>query len=84
MRTKIKLATVNVIEMSDDELLGIRSFSETPKGNKAAEKLFIKLVKENEPDDEKSGYSSTKEDYKEIIDEGVWENGGYKVMLAHG
>jgi hypothetical protein len=44
------LFTVNVIEMSSDDILQLVAFPETPEGNENAEKLFRTIVLESYPD----------------------------------
>ena len=41
-----KVYTVNVIEFVEGDLIGVTSFLDTPTGNKEAEALFIKILKE--------------------------------------
>lgn len=78
---KIKLSSVNVVEYCSDEIQSIRSFTETPQGNKEAEKLFIRLVKENAGKDAKYW---TEEDYENLLDEGQYTDMmGYSVSLVH-
>lgn len=76
----VKLNTVSVIEMTNGEFQGIRSFADTPEGNKRAEKRFRQLVKEYE-----AGVNpSDEEDFENYLDDGVYDvYPGYTVYLSH-
>ena len=39
--------TVNVVEVADDTLQGLRAFSDDTEGNKEAERLFRRIALEN-------------------------------------
>jgi hypothetical protein len=85
MRQKIKLHTVNVIEMTNGEFQAIRSFADSPKGNKQAEKLFRRLVREYEKDYPEQ--QSNKQDLENYLDDGIYEHGntlsGYQLIISH-
>lgn len=78
----IRLNTVNVIEMANGEMQGVRSFVDNPEGNKRAEDLFKRLVKENQ---QEPGLHPRliEEDYDDLIEEGLYENGTYQLFLTH-
>lgn len=71
-RIPIKLRTINVIELltQDNVVDSIRSFNTTPKGIKAAEKLFKKFVQEDYKDVKDGVY---KEDLDMYLEEGYYE-----------
>lgn len=68
----MKLRTVNVIEVVDGSVLGVRSFSDDKKGNKQAEKLFTAVAKENGC-----------EEIDICLEEGYYEIGSYYVSITH-
>lgn len=70
----MKTSTVNVIEENDGDILGLTAFKETVKDNKKAEKLFVKVAKEN-------GMSENETD--SCLDDGRYDNGTYSVLLVH-
>lgn len=77
----VKLATVSVIEMTDLDVQGVRSFVDNPEGNRRAEKRFVQLVKEHEG---KTGNQWSKEDLDDFIENGVYDDGcGYQLLLVH-
>ena len=79
----IRLHTVNVIEMNDGDLQSIHSFADTPKGNKLAEKLFVKLVKKEEIESHATVVSN-RFDMDNYLDDGIFENGsGYSIIISH-
>jgi hypothetical protein len=71
-----KVDTVNVVQASDTGPTSVVSFSESPKGNKEAEALFTRIVKENEPD-------FSDEDVDACLDNGYYEDGSYSVYICH-
>lgn len=76
-RPAIKLSTVNVIEMTNGNFQSIRSFADNAEGNKRAEKLFKRCMKEND-----SNLSS--EFMDECIEEGFYDDdNGYNLYLTH-
>lgn len=81
-RIPIKLHAVNVVEMVTDDCVieGIRSFNTTPKGIKAAEKLFAKLIHENTLND-KGEETVDQEEIDRAIEDGYFEEGTWKVAL---
>ena len=72
----MKLNTVNVIEYSDDNILGVVSFSDDDDGNKEAEAHFSSVIKEN-------GNEVTDEEIETFIEEGFYEQGDYQAFLTH-
>jgi hypothetical protein len=71
-----KINTVNVIEVTEDNLCSIKSFTEDDGGNKEAEELFIRIIKEQEGTDDLNFIG----DY---LDEGYYEQGNYELYLIH-
>ena len=79
----IRLNTVNVIEITNGDLQAVRSFADNPEGNKRAERLFKRLVREHEESDPVDT-RSTKEDFENFLDDGSYEdNSGYQLLLTH-
>ena len=70
----VKLSTVNVIETVDGSPNNLISFAENEQGNKAAERLFKKIAKENGMRDE---------DAPAAVEDGYHETGTYTVYLTH-
>jgi len=75
----VKLHTVNVVEYADGTLQSIRSFVDNECGNKRAEKLFLRCVKENS-----DPLWHEQEDLDAMIEDGTFEEGTYQVFLCHG
>ena len=80
---KIKLNTINVIEITNGEFQSLRAFVDNPKGNKQAEKLFRRLVKEYEKPYPKDAPRSDEEDFEAYLDDGIYERTGYQIILSH-
>lgn len=79
----IRLNTVNVVEITNGDLQAVRSFSDNPEGNKRAERLFKRLVREHEAGDPVDTRSD-KEDFENFLDDGSYEdNSGYQLLLTH-
>ena len=79
--TDVRVGTVNVIEMGNErtDILSLRSFIDTKKGNKSAEKLFSKIYKEN------AYRKPSKEEIEVAIENGYWEDprNGHTLLLVH-
>lgn len=76
------VSTVNVIEMNHGEFQTIRSFPETPEGNKAAENFFQCKLAVHEKDNKLQ--PSDEEDVQSYIEDGMYEDcGGYQLFLTH-
>ena len=72
---KMKLNTVNVLEIIDNVPNCITSFEDNPAGNKEAEDLFIKIAKEN---------GAKKRDMKRYFEDGYFgDTSEYVVYLIH-
>jgi len=69
-----KINTVNVIEMVDDDLLGITSFTDDEDGNKEAEARFHQCAIE---------HGCSDEDVESFIEDGYFEQGTYQLFLTH-
>lgn len=83
---KIKLHTVNVIETIDGTPQSLRAFTDNKKGNKRAENLFVRLVKEHNAFGQGSGAGPTfsKEEFSAMLDDGVYDDEcGYQLFLTH-
>jgi hypothetical protein len=70
------LNTVNVIEFSEGEILGLASYNDDKEGNAQAEERFMSLLDEN------TGLRSRKAKYA-ALDEGWFEDGTWKVVIFH-
>lgn len=82
-RKAVKLHTVNVIEICNDEFQSIRSFSDSKEGNKRAEKLFKRLVREHNPKSQ-GAIQHSDEDLDAMIDDGVYDDDcGYQLLITH-
>jgi len=79
------IATVNVVETVDGKINSIRSFPESPEGNKAAERLFRRLHKEhNDPDGTTGVERPTRAEFRAMLDDGIYDDEcGYNLMIAH-
>lgn len=73
----MKLQTINVIEITEDGLLSVRSFSEDDDGVAEAEKFFKDILKEQEPE-------FTEEDIESYLKDGLYERNGYELYIANG
>jgi len=73
---KNQLATVNVVEVVDGDIVSIRSFPDNSLGNSNAEDLFKKLILE---DDEEA----LEEDIASAIEDGVWSHGTWTCNIVH-
>jgi hypothetical protein len=71
-----KISTVNVIEYITNSVHTITSFKENKVGNREAEMLFHKLVKENYPE-------TMEEEIEDCLDNGYFMQGGYEVYITH-
>ena len=80
---KIRLNTVNVIEITNDtDLQAVRAFADNPKGNKRAEKLFRQKVEAFEK--ERTAIPSDEEDFENYLNDGVYDaHSGYTLFLTH-
>ena len=72
----MKIETINVIEYSGDDLLGIHSFSDDDEGNQEAKETFQSIVKEHDSE-------VTMEDLDAFTEEGYHEQGDYQLFLSH-
>ena len=79
VRRVVMLNTVNVIEVLNGTVQGVRSFTDNPTGNKRAERIFKRCVKENA-----GGTTFTRDVFSDMLDEGNWEDdNGYQIFLTH-
>ena len=69
-----QIQTVNVIEYSDDALIGVTAFPDDESGNKEAEAHFKKCATEN---------GAVEEDIESFIEDGYYETGLYQLFLVH-
>jgi hypothetical protein len=79
----IQLNTVNVLELSNTEFQGIRSFADNPEGNKRAEQLFRRLIEAYENSLPQDAPRSDEEDFQAYIEGGLYEHTGYQIILSH-
>lgn len=75
MDTVVPINTVNVVEFSDDNIIGLTSLPDTPEGNEEANKRFKSIANENETFEE--------EELEAALDDGVIEEGTWKLVLFH-
>lgn len=76
----MKLNTVNVIEIINEDVQRLTAFPESPEGNKAAEELFKTLVKEHTADVQ----LWDDDDLQPLLEEGLYDDGqGYELNLVH-
>lgn len=69
---KIKISTVNVIELVNDNVTILKSFRDTKQGNRTAEILFHDIAMENVK-------NLVEEDIENALEEGLLESGtGHK------
>lgn len=82
---KLRLSTVNIIELVDGNPIGVVSYPDTARGNRAAERLFRKLYREhNDPDGTTGIVQPTKEDFDAMIDDGIYDDEcGYQITITH-
>ena len=71
----MKLNTVNVMEILGGVPDNIRSFHDTPDGNKQAEYLFTEKLR-------KAGCKG-EDEIQTAIEDGHYESGDYEVYLIH-
>jgi hypothetical protein len=67
-------------DVGDADVQGVHSFADTPEGNKRAEKLFLRCIKQNYPLFDKL---MTKVDKTDLLDEGYFVYGNYRILLTH-
>lgn len=75
----MKLNTVNVTEVINASIAQVFSFTDDEEGNKEAEAIFKKLVKEN-------GAKTTKKQIEASIEDGYFiemGNEDYSVFITH-
>lgn len=70
----MKVHTVNVIEMIDNGLRRITSFTDDKDGNIEAEELFTQIALEN---------GAESEDMESHLDDGFFEKGYYILIISH-
>jgi len=68
--------TVNVVEYSDDSILGMKSWEENEAGNKEAETTFKDIIKEHDLD-------VTEAELDVFVEDGFHEQGDYQIFLVH-
>lgn len=71
-----KVSTVNIVESANNVPLCITSFKDNDVGNREAEMLFHKLVKENYPE-------TLEEEIEDSLDNGYFEQNTYQVFIIH-
>ena len=72
----MKQNTVNIVEYATDSIIGLRSFSDDPEGNKEAEETFRSVIKEHDSE-------VTDEELDAFVEEGYHEQGDYQLFLTH-
>ena len=71
----MQIKSINVTEIADDAILGIKAFSTDEAGVKEAEECFKSFVKQN-------GDAVTDEEMEEHVENGYFEQGSYQVFLT--
>lgn len=71
----MNIDTVNVIEIKGEYDVRVMSFSEDKDGNAEAEAAFVSCIKENS--------TIAVDEIDVCIEEGVFEDNGYKLLLVH-
>lgn len=69
------LNTINVIEITEDSLLSIKSFSANDEGVGEAEQFFKDVLKEQEPD-------FSEDDIESYLEDGLYERNGYELYIV--
>lgn len=71
----MKIKTVNVVEVLDDTISSLRSFTDDVEGNKEAEEVFTAILKE---------HGVNEDDLDSYIEDGYYsDDNGYEVNLTH-
>jgi hypothetical protein len=79
---KIQVATINVIEVLDNQVIGIVSYPNTTRGNLAAKRLFRKLYREhNDPDGTTDSVRPSRKDFDAMFEYGYDDECGYTITL---
>jgi hypothetical protein len=74
----MKLQTVNILELEGGNFVALRSFTDDVEGNKEAETYFLQVVTNLN-----NGIPATDEDNNVLVEDGIYENGDYQVLLTH-
>ncbi len=78
-----KLHSVNVLEMVDDDIQQMISFSDTPAGNAKAEKVFAQMIQDQVGPPEDGGVLDP-DTMADFIEDGYWQDTtGYQIFLIH-
>jgi hypothetical protein len=77
--------TVAVVELVDQNLIGVTTFPDTPEGNHNAEALFKRCHKEhNDPDGTTGVEPPTDEQFSAMLDDGIYDDeAGYQLIITH-
>lgn len=70
------LATINVTEVVDDNIVSIRSFPDNAEGNLNAEILFHDIIVENDED-------VLEEEIENALEEGAYSKGTWACFITH-
>jgi len=70
----MKVGAASVIEIDNDDLQTIQSFSDDPEGQTQAENLFADLAKQ---------HGAQEGELEGFTEEGYYETGTYQVFLAY-
>lgn len=80
---RIKLNTVNVIEITNGEFQFLRAFADNPKGNKRAEEMFRQKIETFE-ELTKGVVKSDEEDFENYLEDGIYDVfPGITLILSH-
>ena len=82
---KESIPTVNVIELVNGNYHSVRSFFDTPEGNRSAEAFFKRLHKEhNDPDGTTGVEPPSDQDFQNMLDDGIYNDEcGYELVITH-
>jgi len=71
----MKLKTINVVEMTDEDIISIHSFSDDAKGYKEAIDLFSAIMEEQ---------GATKREIEITVKDACWVQGDYHTYICNG
>ena len=79
-----KIQTVNVIEFNQGYYERVTSFNDNEKGNKEAEKFFVKCMRKNWNAEIETNKKPFKASIDACLDNGHFDNGeGYECYISH-
>jgi hypothetical protein len=72
----MKLNTINVVEVTEDCLASVVSFTDDEQGGKEAEELFVSAMKTQDD-------NLSQDEIDVWLDGGFYEQGNYNLYIAH-